>query len=123
MTDIYKQHKTAFKNVAGYIVTHNGEHVATIAFKYPKDGSGRLYTYVHWLGRPMVRGYAAGGGYDKKTAACSSAVSSKAFYNAIPLPSRAGEPLWDFYTALKKDGGPTWDSALRAAGFDVLHAV
>ena len=70
---IYDQHRAAFSNVSAYVVMHGGERVATVAIKYPRDGAGRLYAYVHWLGVPMVRGFAGGGGYDKRSAACASA--------------------------------------------------
>ena len=73
MPDIYDQHKAAFPSVSAYVVLHNGERVATIAFKHPRDGSGRLYAYVHWLGVEMVRGFAGGYGYDKHSAACADA--------------------------------------------------
>jgi hypothetical protein len=73
MTDIYEQHRKAFENVAAYVIAKDGEQVATVAFKYPRDGAGRLYAYVHWLGLPMVRGYANGMVYDKGSAAVCSA--------------------------------------------------
>ena len=126
MADIYEQHRAAFARVAAYVVMHKGERVATIAFKFPRDGAGRLYAYVHWIGLEMVRGYAGGCGYDKRSAACASAIK--------PLRAHANAPggleivrhesaLAAFITALAKDGGQTWDSALREAGFNVLQAV
>lgn len=56
MTKIYEQHDAAFSRVSAYVVARNGERVATIAFKFPADGAGRLWAYVHWLGLEMVRG-------------------------------------------------------------------
>lgn len=53
MTDIYKQHDTAFARVSGYVIAKDGERVATIAFKFPADGAGRLWAYVHWHTKPM----------------------------------------------------------------------
>lgn len=73
MSDIYDQHRAAFANVSAYVILRGGERVATIAFKFPRDGAGRLYAYVHWIGVPMVRGFAAGGGYDKRSAAVADA--------------------------------------------------
>lgn len=121
---IYDQHRSAFSSVSAYIVFLNNAKVATIAFKYPRDGAGRLYAYVHWLGVPMVRGFASGGGYDKHSAACAHA-SSK-----IP----ASDPIHDdlttnkenqsrFIQALSLDDGFGWDRNLRSAGFEVLQAV
>lgn len=56
MTDIYDLHSKAFARVSAYVVLDkSGERVATVAFKFPADGAGRLYAYVHWIGVPMVR--------------------------------------------------------------------
>ena len=118
--DIYEQHRAAFSNVSAYVILKNGERVATIAFKFPKDGAGRLWAYVHWFGVPMVRGYAGGYGYDKKTAACASAAR-----HIEQLDVAYGDHVGHhaFITALEKDGGHTWDSTLRTAGFEVIQAV
>jgi hypothetical protein len=122
---IYNQHAAAFANVSAYVVMHGDERVATIAFKYPRDGAGRLYAYVHWMGTPMVRGFAAGGGYDKHTAACAGAIIAM-------FPGAAGSarimalpdtPFARFVRALEVDGGYAWDVMLRRAGFDVFQAV
>ena len=75
MSSIYEQHAASFANVAAYVILCDGERVATIAFKFPRDGAGRLYAYVHWIGAEMVRGSANGYGYDKRSAACAAAVA------------------------------------------------
>jgi hypothetical protein len=124
MADIYDQHAKAFACVSAFVVLHKGERVATIAFKFPADGARRLYAYVHWLGTEMVRGYAGGYGYDKKTAACADAARK-----ALARPrdkhdvgeKQAAE--YTFWAELAKDGGQHWDGALRDAGFTVLQAV
>lgn len=121
MTDIYQQHDAAFAHVSAYVVMHKGERVATIAFKFPRDGAGRLYAYVHWLGLEMVRGYAGGFGYDKRSAACASAACRLQHKSCAENYSALGFGL--FWQTLAKDGGQTWNSALREAGFDVLQAV
>lgn len=122
MANIYDQHKAAFSNVSAYVILHNGERVATIAFKFPKDGAGRLYAYVHWIGIEMVRGYAGGYGYDKSSAAIESAVGAalKAHKDEI-----LGHDLnrVSFYSALKDCDGHDWSEKLRARGFTVLQAV
>jgi hypothetical protein len=119
MSDIYDQHKAAFANVSAYVVVKDGELVARIAFKFPKDGAGRLFAYVHWLGQPMVRGFAAGGGYDKGSAACASA--------AAKMLSRAdagdSQSYAEFRCEMLKDNGATWNDRLRNVGFTVLSAV
>lgn len=113
-TDIYNQHQTAFKNVSAYVIMKDAR-VATIAFRFPKDGAGRLWAYVHWIGTEMVRGYAGGGGYDKKSAAVESACDK--------LPQATSVAGNQFAIALHNIGGNTWDRALTEAGFEVLGAV
>ena len=122
---IYKQHEAAFQHVSAYVIAKDGERVATIAFKFSRDGAGRLYAYVHWLGVPMVRGYADGYGYDKRSAACAVAA-----HKIVDGPDAGdgrtnGDPalIGLFITALRKDDGWDWDRRLRDAGFDVWQAV
>ena len=113
--NIYDQHRAAFPNVGAYVVMRGNERVANIAFKFPRDGASRLWVYVHWFGVPMVRGYAGGYGYDKKTAACNSAS------RALPEPTSDSQQA--FTAALAIDDGNDWERNLRNAGFDVLQAV
>lgn len=131
MTDIYEQHKAAFKMLSAYVVLNSkGDKVATIAIKFPRDGAGRLYAYVHWIGSEMVRGSATGYGYDKCSAACSVAAHN------LPFPYQMSEsskpnyvsadsaPFYDaFRYAMMKDDGHYWNQNLEAAGFNVLQAV
>jgi hypothetical protein len=119
MADIYDQHRAAFDKVSAYVVLKDYERVATVAFKFPKDGAGRLWAYVHWLGTPMVRGFAIGGGYDKRTAACSAAVQKI----AKDADATNAKGWAEFSAALWADAGPSWEDALRRAGFTVLQAV
>jgi len=130
MVDIYQQHEAAFAQVSAYVILKDGERVATVAFKFPRDGAGRLWAYVHWIGNEMVRGHAGGYGYDKRTAAVVSAANKYMVQEA-----KAAEAIGDhssylrepvkraFWEAIVKDGGHTWDSALRDAGFTVLQAI
>ena len=70
MTDIYDQHAKAFAAVQAFVILDtSGERVATVALKFPRDGAGRLYAYVHLIGVEMVRAHAGGYGYDKRSAA------------------------------------------------------
>lgn len=126
MTDIYKQHESAFARVSAYVVTRDGERVATIAFKYPQDGAGRLYAYVHWLGLPMVRGFAGGYGYDKRSAACANAakkITGEALKENNRYTYHDMAAFAAFLSAIEKDSGATWESQLRDAGFTVWQAV
>jgi len=125
-TDIYNQHQAAFKHVSAYVILKDGQRVATIAFRFPKDGAGRLWAYVHWIGIEMVRGHAGGYGYDKRSAAVESAVGK-----AIKASEgKRKDNLTDndflcatFHRVLSNIGGNTWDRALTDAGFTVLQAV
>ncbi len=116
MPDIYEQHKAAFALVKAFTIAKDGERVATIAFKFPRDGAGRLYAYVHWIGLEMVRGHAAGGGYDKRSAACNHA-ASKLDRGQEDCPSLFQQAL------INGDNGAGWDRCLRDAGFTVWQAV
>jgi hypothetical protein len=128
---IYHQHAAAFANVSAYVVMHDCQRVATIAFKHPRDGAGRLYAYVHWIGTPMVRGFAAGGGYDKPSAACASAADklpatlpTTNYADGTPHHPEAERAAYGvFRAALAKDAGYDWNRELRDAGFNVFQAV
>jgi hypothetical protein len=120
-TTIYDQHDAAFANVSAYIIAKGGERVATIAFKFPRDGAGRLYAYVHWCGVEMVRGHATGYGYDKRSAACSSA-AKRMRETMRQAEATDCEAMDRFRAALTPDDGLGWDRRLRDAGFDVWQA-
>lgn len=133
MTDIYKQHDAAFAKVSAFVVLKDGERVATIAFKFPRDGAGRLYAYVHFIGVEMVRGMAGGYGYDKRSAAVvdgaakikqekeDAGFSGKDWYIASRADKK--EKMTAFKAALTDIGGQDWNDALRVAGYTVLQAV
>lgn len=116
MTDIYGQHRAAFRNVEAYVVMKGREPFAKVAFKYPRDGAGRLWVYIHILGTPMVRGFAGGYGYDKASTACASAAKK------IVVGELCGH-VTDFVGALTIDNGFYWYDNLNKAGFVVVRAV
>jgi hypothetical protein len=124
MTNIYDQHRAAFANVSAYIVLKDGERIASVAFKYPRDGAGRLYAYVHVFGTEMVRGFAAGGGYDKHTAAVESAMDRFRYGDTDIDTYQVADGL---FRALcdrdHVDGWANWDRRLRDAGYDIWQAV
>ena len=120
---IYNQFDKAFARVSAYVVLDkSGDCVAKIAFKFPADGAGRLYAYVHWLGIPMVRGQASGYGYDKRSAAVANAVQV-AIKTIKPAPDDVNFERAAFFRVLQSDGGEYWDTRLRNAGFNVIQAV
>lgn len=128
MTNVYDQHRASFSNVEAHVILNSdGQKVATIAFKFPRDGASRLYAYVHWIGCEMVRGHAGGYGYDKRSSACASAVAKMQRIPAVDEYgndwSKDSEGQGLLIAALAKDSGHTWDYQLRAAGFTVLQAV
>lgn len=131
MPDIYDLHKKAFARVSAYVVMSQGERVATIAIKYPADGAGRLWAYVHFLGSPMVRAYAGGYGYDKTSAAVESAISRVDLVEvdhsnqSYAMHSIAhNEQAARFRAAIAEDSsGRDWARKLENAGFRVLSAV
>jgi hypothetical protein len=118
-TNIYDQHRAAFSNVSAYVVLKDGKRVASVAFKFPRDGAGRLYCYLHIFGAPMARGYAGGYGYDKRSAACEAA-AAKHSRDAYPEDLANIDAI---KAALAGDSGYEWDRRLRDAGFDVVQAV
>lgn len=135
MSKIYDQHENAFNNVSAFVVTKDGERVATIAFKFPKDGAGRLWCYFHLIGLEMARGYAGGYGYDKRSAAMCAAIESNKLYQGEAIFSKIhpltrldnGEALDNRLTELKqafaKIGGKDWKDIFRDLGYEVLQAV
>lgn len=127
MTDIYEQHAAAFSKVSAFVILDlNGERVATVAIKYPNDGAGRLYAYVHLLGVEMVRAHANGYGYDKRSAAVAAAIAKIKAYEAPECVNKA-RPVnvnrWKMQSAAPAMESRDWTQAIEAAGFRVLQAV
>lgn len=139
MTNIYDQHKAAFAQVSAWVVlTPEGDRVASVAIKYPRDGAGRLYAYVHVFGMEMVRGHANGYGYDKGSAAVSAACARVSAGNGLDiegLPEANRQEYADLHAKTEAaalawrilaptlDRGDNWTRALEKAGFRVLQAV
>lgn len=124
MPDIYTQHAAAFKNVQAFtafkLIDGNITNVIKVAFKFPKDGAGRLYCYLHLLGTSMVRGSANGYGYDKRSAAIMDAS------NKISMRDGEGEFMPEIealQTALQNCESKGYDTALRDAGYTIMYAV
>lgn len=121
MPTIYDQQEAAFRQVSAFIVAKDGERVATVAIKFPKDGASRLWAYVHWIGARMERGYADGDGYDKRSAAVAAALCK---INPATTPERkASAGLNAFVGVALEMDGQDWTRALEKAGFTVWQAV
>lgn len=124
MADIYEQHDKAFANVQAYVLLRDGERVGTVAFKFPRDGAGRLYCYLHILGTEMVRGHANGYGYDKRSAAASVAARKLTMNDHLnPELHKATADLVDQVRAAELDNGTDWSRGLESIGLRVLQAV
>lgn len=115
-SNIYDKHRAAFSRVTAAALVKSGNQIGTIAFKYPADGAGRLYCYLHIHGEEMVRGSASGYGYDKAGAAFESAVSA-----AIAKPENS--LCRCLLEGCDNIGGVSWADALRQAGIDVFMAI
>ncbi len=76
--EIRNWYRRAFRGVKAYAILDRttAAHVANVTIKYPEDGAGRVYVYLHVIGLPLVRGSATGGGYDKAAAAMERAAAA-----------------------------------------------
>lgn len=122
---IYDQCDKAFNRVSAHVIVKDGERIATVAFKYPADGAGRLQCFLHVLGLPMVKGTASGYGYDKASAAFANAAEKQA---KVKLEDwQTGDHSAEFAIALAMVNGfrdgYSWLDNLREAGFTVWQAV
>jgi len=123
-SSIYDRHDKAFASVQAFVILDNGERVATVAIKFPRDGAMRLHAYVHWLGLEMVNGWAGGGGYDKRTAAvCGAACKLSRQPHPEHWKPDTSTRFHAFVQALLTRGGEDWTRKLEDAGFQVLQAV
>ena len=118
---IYREFDSAFSHVAAYVVSRDGFKLATVAIKRAKSGL-RTVAYVHWIGTPMCKGIANGGGYDKESASVASA-ARKIGFSDVATDERSGDMFRAFKAAAELDGGKRWDDAVRDAGFTVWQAV
>lgn len=123
--NVYEQFDAAFSNVsASALLDKEGNYKGKVCFKFPKDGAGRLYAYVHLFGLEMSRGFAGGYGYDKKSAAVCDAVAKIKEYEPVnpELPVQGWElthanglnatkDAWQ--SAFKSIGGKDWQDVFR----------
>jgi hypothetical protein len=111
---------------SAYAIVHKGEHRGLVTLKFPKDGAGRLYCFLHVFGVHMVRGYAGGYGYDKKGCALTSAAEYLPTGKDNP-DLRCTETLDAFHTALDDfNGAQGWETAvnrLRDNGVELFRAL
>lgn len=114
---IYDQFDAATAQVGAYAIFKGAEYVGRAVFKYPRDGSGRLYCYLQSWGAPMVRGYASGGGYDKQTAAFESAADQMT--ELAWVDSHSLDHIAQFTEAATGPDGERWSRRLEVRGYIV----
>ncbi len=130
MSDIYRKHESAFHQVASAALVKSKAQIGTIAFKYPKDGAGRLTCYLHVHGMEMVKGTASGGGYDKAAASFEDAIR-----NLRPVLKQYNEDeqfrndktakiAQQFIDKCSNCHGYSWSDTIRKIrGYDVYHTL
>lgn len=97
-----------------------GLHAGRIVFRYPRDGAGRLYCYAQVWGAAMVRGWAGGYGYDKRSAAVESAVGR---LDMEPDTKPAAPHIKAWKAAMAGPGGERWSRRLEMAGYQVICII
>lgn len=110
---VYQKHDSAFSLVSAGALVINGEQKGAIAFKFPKDGAGRLSCFLHLHGFPMVIGTAGGYGYDKKAASFESACRFLDDECLLKFPSLSAMDC----------KGYSFECALKVAGFSYYRGV
>ena len=120
MTDIYRQHDTAFASTNAYVILSAGHPVATVAVKR----GAAVTAYVHVKGLEMVRARACGGGYDRESAAVSDAIGKVAAKPCgNPEEWAAAHVLSQLREAARDMDARGWQRAAEAAGYRVVQAV
>ena len=75
-TSVYDKHSKHFAQVSAYVIIDNeGDQKGTMSVKYPKDGMGKLFLYLHLYGSQMVQVSVSGCGFDKLSVAVQKAAN------------------------------------------------
>ena len=97
MSTVYDKFDKHFALVSAWlIVNEQGEQVGKMSAKYPKDGMGKLYLYLHLYGSEMVQVSVSGCGFDKLSAAIQKAATDYKY------PTEIKNNDFDFIEALKQ---------------------
>lgn len=76
-TSVYDKHAKHFAQVSAYVIIDNEcNQKGTMSVKYPKDGAGKLYLYLHLYGSQMVQVSVSGCGFDKLSVAVKKAADT-----------------------------------------------
>ena len=74
MTTVYDKQAKHFSKVSAYaIIDNEGNQKGTMQVKYPNDGMGKLFLYLHLYGSTMVQVSVSGCGFDKLSVAIQKA--------------------------------------------------
>ena len=124
----WQKFANAFNLVSAYVVMDQDtmQPIVKIALKYPKDGSGRVNTYIHIIGMEVQHGYAGGYGYDKRTASIIDAASNcNDFLNdAENYQNINGKQKQFIELLLSDDAQGGWQEVINHnSGFIVIQAV
>ena len=77
MTTVYEKHDKHFAKVSAWvIINEQGEKTGAMSVKYPNDGMGKLYLYLHLYGLEMVQVSVSGCGFDKLSVAVQKAADT-----------------------------------------------
>ena len=124
MKSVYQKFESAFSNVSAYAILKDGEHVANISLKYPKDGMGRLQCFIHILGAEMQNAYVSGCGYDKRSAAIhktakqyKEAIANNPEYKVKPFALE----LLELLSSYEASNG--WSDELYRNCFNVINVI
>lgn len=129
MKKIYEQHDKHFSHVAAYVFIKDNQQL-NVSFKFPKDGAGRLYCYIHLIGSEMARGFADGYGYDKKSAAFCDAVRNLPEYEPynndvyfINIAKEYNEKINYLKQVFNDIGGRDWPDILKKEGWHQYNVL
>ena len=122
---VYQKFESSFSNVSAYVIMKDGEHIANITLKYPKDSMGRLQCYIHIFGTEMQNSFAGGYGYDKTSHAIHvTAKKYKDYLNTLPLDTVINKDALRLIDALSSDSADNgWDNALYDNGFTKINVI
>lgn len=77
MTTVYEKHNKHFAKVSAWVIINKqGEKTGTMSAKYPNDGMGKLFLYLHLHGSEMVQVSVSGCGFDKLSVAVQKAADT-----------------------------------------------
>lgn len=128
MSNIYDIYEKAIGNTAGWVLIKDGVVKGKVVFRYPRDGMGKLWAYVHFFGLRMERGSCSGCGYDKHPFAVRNALQkiqpveryehgNKEYYE------ETDKEIARIVEAFNKYDGNSFDNTFRDLGYTCQRVV